>query len=231
MILNAIATHPDRAAAVVMVATDGVYFMSPHSGLDAQLSDDMGDWSKGVKNDLCLFKPGIYWDDYSREQINLGYAPKFKARGINAQDFARSIADVDALFDSWSADRHSDQAWPVVQFRSRFTQVSVLQALQWSEGAKGDQQEAKYRHLAGQVITGKVLEQDSKPDVKRNPKTLHYDTSAGVWRTEPWDHKGWPESTPYERRFGEDNEFNPWNEYQTPDGSVMMTFREALYAG
>jgi len=232
MILNAIASHPDKAAAVVMVATDGVYFLSPHPGLDTQLSDAMGDWSKGEKRDLCLFKPGIYWDDSSRERINLGEAPRFKARGINAKDFSRSIADVDALFDSWSPDSAPGVTWPKVEFHSRFTQISVLQALQWSEGTKGhDQQEGKYRHLAGQVINGKKLEQDSKPDIKRNPATLRYDADRGIWRTQPWDHKGWPESTPYERRFGTDNENSAWDEYQTPDGSVMMSFREALYAG
>jgi hypothetical protein len=230
LILDAIASHPDKAAAVAMVATDGVYFMAPHPTLDAQLSEQMGDWSRGEKIDLTLFKPGIYWDAHSRELINAGKAPRFKARGINALDFARSIADVDGMFDEWA--QTEDRKWPEVTFRSRFSQVSVLQALMWSQGIKQEgKREGKYRSLAGQIQTGKVLQQDSRPTIKRNFAMLRYDEYWGVWRTNPWDHNGFPPSVPYERRFGIDLEMSNWDEYATPDGSVMMGFREALYAG
>jgi hypothetical protein len=230
LVLHAIATHPDKAEAVAMVATDGVYFLSQHPGLDEQLSDQMGDWSRDEKHDLTLFKPGVYWDNHSRELINAGKAPRFKARGINAIDFAKSIADVDAMFDTWSEP--TDIVWPTVKFHSRFSQTSLLQALQWTEGIKQPgKQEGRYRYLAGQISNGKELEQNSEPAVKRNARALRYDDTNGVWRTEPWDHRGWPASTPYERRFGFDLEMNQWNEFQTPDGSVMMGFREALYAG
>lgn len=232
MILNAIATHPDKAAAVVMIATDGVYFMSRHPELDARLSDKLGDWSCGEKHDLTLFKPGVYWDDHTRELINAGKTPRFKARGINAQDFARSISKVDAMFNSWDADSADTIEWPSVTFKTRFSQTSVLQALMWTQGIKQEGlREGRYRNLAGQVTAGRELRQDSKPDVKRNPRSLRFDHQAGVWRTEPWDHQAWPESTPYERRFGSDGEQSEWDEYVTPDGSVMMGFREALYAG
>jgi hypothetical protein len=232
MILNAIATHPEKAAAVVMIATDGVYFTSQHPGLDARISSELGDWSREEKHDLTLFKPGVYWDAHSRELINAGRAPKFKARGINAQDFAQSIAQVDAMFDSWEPASAPELPWPAVEFRSRFSQVSVAQAIQWTEGEKDvSRREAKYRRLAGQVTAGKRLRQDSRPDVKRNPATLYHDARTDMWRTRPWSHQGWPESAPYERRFGVDMEMNLWNEYSTPDGSVMMGFREALYAG
>lgn len=229
MILDAIATHPQKAASVVMVATDGVYFLDQHPLLDERLSDRMGDWSREGKHDLTLFKPGVYWDDHSRELINAGKAPRFKARGINAVDFAKSIADVDAMFDSWGPDGNK---WPVVQFTSRFAQTSVLQALQWTEGVKQPgKQEGKYHALAGCISNGKVLEQHAEPEIKRNARSLHYDPMAGIWRTEPWDHQGWPPSTPYEKRFGFDLEMSAWDEYATPDGSVMLGFREALYAG
>lgn len=243
LILDAIASHPDKAAAVAMVATDGVYFMAPHPTLDASLSERMGDWSRGEKIDLTLFKPGIYWDAHSRELINAGKAPRFKARGINAHDFAKSVADVDAMFDKWEIEwnayagddprkRGWGLTWPEVTFRSRFSQVSVLQALMWSAGIKQEgKREAKYRSLAGQIQTGKVLAQDSKPTIKRNFAMLRYDEYWGVWRTGPWDHKSFPPSVPYERRFGIDLEMSNWDEYATPDGSVMMGFREALYAG
>lgn len=232
MILDAIASHPDKAEAVVMIATDGVYFMSPNPVLDERLSDRLGDWSRGEKHDLTCFKPGVYWDDHTRELINAGKTPRFKARGINAQDFARSISTVDSMFDSWVADRPDDIQWPEVFFTSRFSQTSIIQALQWTDGIKQqDQQRRAYRKLAGSISTKKELRQDSKPEVKRNPRAIRYDVVRGVWRTEPWDHRGYPESTPYERRFGSDGEMSAWDEYATPDGSVMMGFRETLYAG
>jgi hypothetical protein len=230
MILDAIARHPDKARAVAMIATDGVYFMSPHPDLD--IGDGLGQWSRDEKHDLTLFKPGVYWDNRSRELINAGKAPRFKARGINAMDFARSIADVDAMFDSWTPDAAPNVPWPVVTFRSRFSQVSVLQALQWTVGTKpAGLQEGKYRALAGLVMTGKELEQRAEPEVKRNAATLAYDSDAALWRTKPWDLKGAPATTPYERRFGLDLEHSDWDEYATPDGSVMLSFREALLAG
>jgi hypothetical protein len=232
MILDAIATHPDKAQAVMMIATDGVYFSTCHPLLDIRISDNLGDWSHSPKHDLTLFKPGVYWDDHSRELINAGKAPRFKARGISAVDFARSISDVDALFDSWESDAAPDVIWPAVEFTSRFSQTSVLQAVMWTAGITDDTQRARrYNALAGAIDTGKVLRQDSRPDVKRDPYSLQYDATMGVWRTEPWDHRGWPESTPYSHRFGSDGEMSQWDEYQTSDGSVMMGFREALYAG
>lgn len=230
MILDAIATHPAKAAAVVMIATDGVYFLSRHPALDEHLSDALGDWSRGEKHDLTLFKPGVYWDNHSRELINAGKAPRFKARGINAADFARSISAVDDMFNSWSED--TDIKWPSVKFHSRFSQTSVLQALQWTESLAPEQVRImRFKSLAGQITVNRELSQDSRPEIKRNPRSLRYDPLAAVWRTEPWDHKGWPESTPYERRFGTDGEQSQWDEYSTPDGSVMMGFREALFAG
>jgi len=232
MILNAIATHPDKASSVAMVATDGVYFMSHHPGLDMHLSSAMGDWSRDEKIDLTLFKPGVYWDAHSRELINLGKAPKFKARGINAADFAKSIKQVDEMFDAWDPEAAPNVDWPAVKFRSRFAQVSVLQALEWTAGERDwRKQEAKYRRLAGQVSSGKELEQTSNPQVKRDPWTLRYDAGAGVWRTEPWSRRLMPESAPYERRFGLDPELSPWEQYATPDGPAMLSFREALLTG
>jgi hypothetical protein len=232
LILDAIARHPDKAQAVAMVATDGVYFLSRHPELDGLLSDRLGEWSRDEKHTLTLFKSGVYWDDHSRELINAGKAPRFKARGINAADFARSIADVDALFDTWNPDEAPKVDWPVVKFRSRFSQTSVLQALQWTEGIKQPGlREGRYRFLAGQVSNGKELEQRAQPEVKRDYLALSYDTDDGVWRTEPWEGRGLPPSTPYERRFGLDLELSAWDEYVTPDGSVMLGFREALYPG
>ena len=90
MILNAIATHPGRADDVLMVATDGVYFRSRHN--DLAISNRLGGWSETRKENLTLFKPGVYWDDSARERIHLGKAPNFKSRGISARDFAIQLS-------------------------------------------------------------------------------------------------------------------------------------------
>lgn len=232
MILDAIATHPEKAAAVVMIATDGIYFTSRNPTLDLKISEQMGDWSVSAKHDLTCFKPGVYWDNHSRELINAGKAPKFKARGINAADFARSISSVDAMFDNWNPGcPASDINWPQVKFLSRFSQTSVLQAVMWTAGiAVPYQQNAAYRSHAGTIIQDRELQQDSRPGVKRDPWSIRYHPD-GIWRTEPWDHKGYPPSTPYSGRLGSDGEMSAWDEYATPDGSVMLGFREALYSG
>lgn len=236
MILDAIATHPQKSAAVAMVATDGVYFLSPHPKLDQRISERMGDWSRAERHNLTCFKPGVYWDDAARQAITQGRAPQFKSRGINAADFAQSISAVDKLFSSWgswlSGMPPGRDDWPSVTFRARFTQISIKQALDWTAGMSEDpaKQIAVYKRLAGVVQEGKKLVQDSYPDVKRNPQQIRFDGS--VWRSEPWDGgPHWPESQPYDRRFGMDDDTGGFSGYAMPEGPAMMTFRQALGVG
>lgn len=243
-ILDAIATHPDKSAAVAMVATDGLYFLSPHPGIDAERSaylkanprdkDDerLGHWSRSEKKNLTLFKPGVYWDDKAREAIAKGDAPRFKSRGINAADFSKSIARVDKQFSGWTDNPAGDYVWPAVSFRARFTQVSVLQGLQWTQGLDDAKQNAAYRKVAGLIQEGKVLTQDSNPDVKRNVSAIKYDSKYRIYRSEP--HAGsylWPESTPYDKSFGLEDDTEGFSGYATPDGPAMMQFRQALGVG
>lgn len=233
-IMDAIATHPDRSAAVVMVATDGVYFTSPHPGLDAQISQRLGDWSKETHDNLCVFKPGVYWDDNARRAVADGEAPQFKSRGINAADFGASIGAVDELFSAWREAwlpgmPPGRKDWPSVSFRARFTQISVRQALQWTDKIdEKPKQSAVYKNLAGVVQDGKKLVQDSWPEVKRNPQSLYED--GGLWRSRPWDGgPHWPASQPYDKRFGIDSDdTGGFSGYATPDGPAMLAFRQAL---
>lgn len=239
MILEAIATHPDRSRAVAMVATDGVYFLSPHPSLP--ISDRLGDWSYGEKHNMTAFKPGVYWDDKAREAIRAGEAPRFKARGISARYFAASISRIDDEFKAWDPagtfqpewkdDNPVRNTWPHVKFKSGFTQISVLQALMWSDGAKSPaMQGIRYRKDAGRIMENKTLEQDANPMDKRIPHRLDYD--GRVWRSSPWEGGAhWPESAPYEKRFGFDEEQAEWAGYVGPDGPVMMSFRKALGVG
>lgn len=235
MVLDAIATHPRRSSAVAMVATDGVYFTSPHPILEDHCSERLGDWSREERLNLTLFKPGVYWDDKAREAIAQNKSPKFKSRGINAQDFGKSIHDVDEQFRAWGTGwlpgmPPGREDWPSVEFHARFTQISVRQALQWTDGLEPPKQIAVYRNLAGLVQDGKKLKQDSYPDTKRNPQKVSYDD--GLWRSQPWDGgPHWPPSTPYDKRFGTEDDTEGFSGYVSPDGPSMLSFRQALGVG
>ena len=238
LVLEAIATHPDRTRAVSMVATDGVYFLTPHPGIDAEIERQggkdtrLGWWGKEEKVNLTQFKPGVYWDDKTRADIEAGISPRFKSRGVNARYFSASIREIDEKFGKWDengtfvSERFDSNPvrneWPTAQFQAGFMQTSVKQALAMTETSKN---EAKYKALAGKVTSGKTLRQDSEPSVKRCPE-LYYDDKYGVWRSRPWDHLEWPESTPYDKRFGAEEDM--WDESVTPDGPVSMGIREAL---
>jgi hypothetical protein len=82
-ILNAIATHPAKAQAVLMVATDGICFDSPHPRLP--VSKCLGEWDHSVYTDLVLFKPGVYWHKHGKENLL-----KVKSRGVPKEAFMES---------------------------------------------------------------------------------------------------------------------------------------------
>lgn len=234
MILDAIASHPEKSKAVAMVATDGVYFMSEHPSLE--LSDtELGKWSVTEHVNLTLFKPGIYWDDSAREAIAAGDKPQFKARGISAEDFARAVGDVDTQFaewgDSWLPGMPpGKEDWPKVEFRSRFSQTTVKQAIQWTDEIKdAAKQNAIYRNCAGVVKENRKLKQDAYPGEKRNPYQAWFDEDRGVWRTAPWDGgPHWPASKPYDKDFGLRDDMDGFADFVSVDGPVMSLFRDVL---
>lgn len=219
-ILDAISSHPDGKKSVAMVATDGVYFLTPHPGL--KLSDKLGEWEHNVKRDLTLFKPGVYWDNKTRKEIAEGRSPHFKARGFRAADFMTSLAKVDAIFRAWHVDDRYIGEWPRVSFRPSFTMVTALQALQRNAWES-----------AGAVAANpEPITQSSDPVMKRDG--VYRDTYDGrtVFRSRPYwglyqgleDFGAWIPSHPYEKRFGMEN---PWSDDskaqfgQTEDGNVM----------
>lgn len=240
MILDAIATHPEGAKAVAMVATDGVYFLSPHPTL--QLSSNLGDWEVAQHHNMCLFKPGVYWSDKSRKRIAEGKSPEFKSRGINPADFAVTIAEVDRIFSEWpklnknglpatiGSENHGwgrpkrdkktgkitgGKRWPIVEFTAHFSMVSITQAAQdgweWSR--------------AGEVSDSVILQQNAHPGEKRSG--IYYDPEKDVYRSYPkrpgFFEGGTPVSVPYEKRFGKED---PWSDESLeelgigPDGNV-----------
>jgi hypothetical protein len=229
MILDAIATHPKGKANVLMVATDAVYFLDPHPSLDE--GEGLGQWEHKTKSRLCLFKPGVYWDNRGREAARLGNTPHFKARGIVASDFAPQLARIDSEFDSWAGKPPNvanilgpSKGWPAVTFRVRFSMVTALQALQRNEW-----------QLAGYVSDEEERTQSSNPYQKRT--SVYYDQDRGIYRSEPFEPelivyktKGgeWMDrqdckSTPYKKRFGMED---PWSIESktemgiTPDGDA-----------
>lgn len=230
-ILDAIATHPEGQRAVLMVATDGVYFTSPHPTLP--VSSKLGEWEEGVKEDMTLFKPGVYWDNSTRQAIREGKTAQFKARGINAREFAKQLETVDSMFASWDGVPPSEypwndtgSRWPEVEFQCGFAMTTALQAVvrnAWD--------------TAGNVKDF-IATQCSDPYDKRC--NVYYDDATGIYRSEPhfpqWAYNTrHPEqsdylcqSYPYEKRFGMDD---PWSQVyseamgMTPDGPVGFLFK------
>jgi hypothetical protein len=222
MILDAISSHPKGRKDVAMVATDAVYFLSPHPGLS--VSKRLGDWDHTERSNLTLFKPGVYWDDSTRRRLADGNSASFKARGINAADFGRQLSRIDRQYERWASDTNT--RFPSVQFPTAFSMVTALQALRrhkWNQ--------------AGTVTEGLIVRQDSDPSDKRTG--IYRDSYGGreIFRSEPYYgmtqnenlEMDWVKSYPYEKRFGMDD---PWSEEylqqfgETPDGSItdLMTW-------
>lgn len=234
MILNAIATHPNGKADTAMIATDGVYFLTPHPTLP--LSKELGEWDYATKTNLTLFKPGVYWDDEARERIVKNQKPKFKARGFNAADFAKGITEIDATFSRWKSKPPKDMEygkgkWPAVKFVPSFAMTTALQALRRNRW-----------ELAGSVAEDpNEIEQNSDPRAKRYGEIDReiYDGRV-IYRSRPksalnqWAFIGDKgigdngiKSTPYEKRFGMDDSTSAEFRAQfgeTPDGEILDIF-------
>lgn len=221
-ILDAIATHPDKQKGVLMVATDAVFFMNPHPTLP--LSDKLGEWGLKEKPNLTLFKPGVYWDDKAREMVRERKTPKFKARGVNAKQFAEQLWAMDFQFASWNDTGFT--GWPTTTYESGFSMITALQALQRNDWT-----------LAGRN-NPRPLVQDSNPFRKRSGTPFH-DDKWNVWRTDiPWPEYNFAAgdwinviSYPYEKRFGLDD---PWSDESkeafgiTEDGTLGFVYKQLL---
>jgi hypothetical protein len=205
MILEAIATHPKGTDALLMVATDGVYFTSPHPGLE--ISEKIGEWSAKEKENLTLFKPGVYWDDKARRAIISGASPSFKARGVSASAFAQSIATIDECYRRWGGNYPSERdpdgprdGWhPRVTFDTTFAMVTAIQALQRNDWQQAGQVGHTTPSGDCQGCSGAHVTQDADPISKRHGGWHE----NGIYWSRPYPDGGLhAESTPYSKRFG-----------------------------
>lgn len=213
MITDAIASHPEGASAVVMVATDGVYFSSPHPGLDVD-AGRLGAWDAGTKRNLSLLKPGVYWDDKGREAVRAG-ARKLglKSRGINE----RALAEVIDQFDEqWATFMPSPdpQAWPAVRLNIEFGVITARQALHRGKW-----------HLAGAIQRDLHPIQSSAPHRKRSGP---FSKKGGVLRSSPLANREGTPSTPYDKRFGLELRTGQEEMPMLPEGEASMLLSEIL---
>lgn len=171
-ILDAIASHPGRENSVLMVATDGVCFDSRHPGM--AISKSLGEWEESKYDDLCLFKPGVYWHKSGKEKLL-----KIKSRGVPKAAFQKEIEGVEALFGlmlTYGSHPQSpifqqaikdkfgnfiynfsvESGWPKFTAKVSFRMKSCKQAL--NEG-KWDS--------AGEVMESATIWQSSDPESKR----------------------------------------------------------------
>jgi len=204
MILDAIHSHPTWEKDLVMVATDGVYFRTPHPTLPIS-ETQLGLWGREYKDDLTVFMPGVYWDNKTREGLLRNEDPKLRSRGINARDLGRKISRIDSMFDSFNG-----VDWPSLEIPVAFTMITAKQALamnRWED--------------AGRVSSSTRLI-SSYPGNKRVPIGYQQD---GVWRTENYGISENGVSCPYKKPIGID--YEPI----TRDGSINDDVQELLKAG
>lgn len=212
MIVNAIATHPAKTNDLLMVATDGVYFKTPHPHLDIDPSR-LGAWDGTEKRNLTLFMPGIYWDDTSRECIAQGIDPKLKSRGISAADLSACITEIDSQFSRMTMG----DEWPSIELPVKFNMVTAVLAL-----ARGKWD------TAGRVSFDGIKRLNSNPHTKRNPDWWPDRNNDDIIASLPYNVGVDLESTPYNRMFGDELAEMNLSIEVTPDGEFTHDFTEML---
>lgn len=171
-ILNAIATHPKRASDLLMVATDGVYFRTPHGSLNMS-SETLGAWDSREIERLTLFQPGIYWDD----SVRAG-ATSVHSRGVSKTHLTPILSELDDAFASFNG-----REWPSIEIPIPFSMVTARLALargKWN--TCGRIHGVSHSALCAPDCKGGRRVLNSDPIGKRNP---HARLEEGVWRTKP----------------------------------------------
>lgn len=213
MILDAIATHPVGTEDLVMVATDGVYFRSPHPGLEIDGSK-LGVWDEGAVTGMTILKPGVYWSDKDRESVKANEGLKLKSRGISARDLAERMDEFDQLFRDWTPS----QPWPSLTIDIAFRVTGPKVAL-----ARGKWE------ACGASVRDDTVVVSSNPALKRD--TSNMQLRNGAWCSTPYitPPSNNLQSLPYRKEFGmtdlEESEFGAI----TPDGTTR-TIIQSLWS-
>jgi hypothetical protein len=220
MILDAIATHPEGTGAVLMVATDGVYFTSRHPGLHVDATT-LGAWDESELHDLSLFKPGVYWHKGTRRAI-------IKSRGVNEAALGKVISRLDAQWSRRQASCMSldgrpvlppgarePEWWPSTTIAVPFSVLSPRQALQRNRW-----------ELCGAIDTEGTAVQSAMPLGKRMPVEPKR-APGSFYRTRPWGPAG--PSTPYDKRFGIELREAGWAvEKLMPEGDWQVVWADLM---
>lgn len=219
MILRAIATHPDKAKAVAMIATDGIVFLSPHPKLPVD-KEKLGAWDHSEHQNLSILMPGLYWDDKSREAIRTGGNLTLKSRGVSGKYLAPFIDTFDqqwkALHDTISTSDAGfappDNA-PMISIVVEFGVISPRLAVHRNKW-----------NTCGQVVWDDIRVISANPEGKRGS----FYTDGPLLRTgvrvriEARKGEVMERSLPYQNRFGADDldRMDELNELLTQDGTV-----------
>ena len=212
-ILDAIATHPKKTRDLLMVATDGVYFRTPHPSLEIS-KDTLGKWDADVKENLTILMPGLYWDDKARAALRAQKDVALKSRGVPGRDMARKILEIDEAFARF--DPAHDE-WPKIELAIAFGMVTVGQALdrgKWS--------------TCGTVYSNAKRVISAIPINKRQVRAWR---DGDLLRSDPYEMapKSDYASYPYDRRFGDElTEKSALADDVTPDGTAHTELIEAL---
>jgi len=199
-VLNAIETHPTGTRDLLMVATDGAYFRTPHPKLEISKTE-LGKWGSQHKKDctnpscpgcdskqnLFLLMPGLYWDDKARESLQEGKDVALKSRGVPGRDMARKILEADELFSKFKPG----DPWPKIELSIAFGMVTVGQAV---DRGKWD--------TCGTTFSNAKRLISMNPEKKRRACWQDGD----VIRSDPYQYapKSDYASLPYDRRFGDE---------------------------
>jgi hypothetical protein len=220
MILRAIATHPQKAAAVAMIATDGIVFLTPHPTLNVHKTK-LGAWDYSTHENLSTLMPGLYWDDASRASISAGNNLKLKSRGVSGKYLAPFINEFDrqwaALHDDIVANgpAHPSRA-PEIEILVEFGVISPRLAVardRWD--------------TCGKVVWDDTRKISANPEGKRSAFYADGELIRSGVRGRITDRKGevMERTLPYQNLFGADplaelTEIEELNELLTQDGTV-----------
>ncbi len=217
-LLQAIGTHPDGENSLLMTATDGIYFSTPHPDMPdpAHNVERLGDWESATKSNLTLMKPGVYWDDKARTAIAAGKSAKLKSRGISGAVLQKHIGDIDQQFRDHIS---GDAPLPTIHLRSPFNIVSPRLAL-----ARG-----KW-HTAGKVEYDLERTDSAVIWPKRRNTVRATDTLLRSFAPDNREYPGSWESHPYNKHFGFDMEGNEIldDDYYSPDGPSIQLAQSDL---